>query len=88
MDQVWKKRFFRIESVEHKVNKKSEEVLKKVIKIIRESEGETLESVLDRVHHIGPTYTENDTGTQYLDIEPYFIQITKRLNLVPKLDYI
>ena len=50
-----------IEGVEHKVNEKSEEVLEKVINIVKESEAEIPESVLDRAHRIGPTYTDNDT---------------------------
>ena len=61
-----------MEGVEHKVNawkvlnikltKKSQEVLGKVINLIKESEAEIPESVLDRAHRIGPTYTGNDTG--------------------------
>ena len=60
-----------MEGVEHKVNawkvlnikltKKSQEVLGKVINLIKESEAEIPESVLDRAHRIGPTYTDNDT---------------------------
>ena len=55
-----------MEGVEHKVNawkvlniklkKKSQEVLGKVINLIKESEAEIPESVLDRAHRIGPTY--------------------------------
>ena len=52
----------RIEGVQHKVNEKSEEVLEKVINIVKESEAEIPESVFDRAHRIGPTYTDSDTG--------------------------
>ena len=52
----------RIEGVEHQANEKSEEVLEKVVNIIKESETEILESVLDWAHRIGPTYTDNNTG--------------------------
>ena len=48
------------EGVEHKVNEKSEEFLE-VINIIKESEAKIPESVLDRSHHIGPAYNNNDT---------------------------
>ena len=50
-----------IEGVEHKVNEKSEEVLEKVINIVKEPEAEIPESFLDRAHRIGPTYTDNGT---------------------------
>ena len=55
-----------IEGVEHKVNEKSEEILGKVINVIKESEAEIPESVLDRAHRIGPTYT--DTGKKMQSI--------------------
>ena len=42
----------RIEGVEHQVNEKSDEVLKKVMNIIKESETEIPESVLDRAYRI------------------------------------
>ena len=67
-----------MEGVEHKVNawkvlnikltKKSQEVLGKVINLIKESEAEIPESVLDRAHRIGPTYTGNDTGKKMQSI--------------------
>ena len=42
----------RIEGVEHQVKEKSDEVLKKVMNIIKESETEIPESVLDRAYRI------------------------------------
>ena len=51
-----------IKGVEHKVNEKSEEVLGIVINIIKEPEAKIPESVLDKAHRIGPTYTDNDNG--------------------------
>ena len=50
-----------IEGVKHQANEKSEEVLKKVVNIIKVSETEIPESVLERAHRIGPTYTDNNT---------------------------
>ena len=67
----------------------------KVVNILKKFEAETSESVLDRAHSIGPTYTDNNAGkncqsifvsSRHLDIEPYFIQITKRLSMVFELD--
>ena len=43
------------------LNEKSQEVLEKVVNIIKESEAENPESVLDIAHRIGSTYTDNDT---------------------------
>ena len=57
-----------IESVEHKVNEKSEDVLEKVINIIKQSEAEIPGSVLDRAYQIGPTYTDNDAGKKMQSI--------------------
>ena len=66
----------RIEGVEHKVNEKSEEVLGKVINIVKESEVEIPESVFDRAHRIGPTYTDNDTGKKMQNITVRFTTFT------------
>ena len=52
LGQYGRRACLRIEGVEHKVNEKSEEVLGKVINIIKESEAEILESVLDRAHRL------------------------------------
>ena len=46
--RVW----LRIEGVENQVKEKSDEVLKKVMNIIKESETEIPESVLDRAYRI------------------------------------
>ena len=91
LEQYSRRVCHRIEGVEHQVNEKSEEVLEKVMNIIKESEAEILESVLDRADRIGPTYTNNNTGKKMQSkivrfTEPYFMQITKILNLVPELD--
>ena len=40
----------------------------KAINIIKESEVEIPESILDRAHRIGPTYTDNDTGKKMQSI--------------------
>ena len=42
--------------------------MEKVINITKESEAEIPESVLDRAHRIGPTYTDNDTGKKMQSI--------------------
>ena len=42
--------------------------MEKVINIVKESEAEIPESVLDRAHRIGPTYTGNDTGKKMQSI--------------------
>ena len=60
LEQHGRRVCLRIEVVEHKVNEKSEEFLE-VINIIKESEAKIPESVLDRSHHIGPAYNNNDT---------------------------
>ena len=52
LGQYGRRACLRIEGVEQKVNEKSEEVLGKVINIIKESEAEILESVLDRAHRL------------------------------------
>ena len=62
LEQHGRRVYLRIEVVEHKVNERSEEVLGKVINIIKEPEAEIPESVLDRGHRIGPTYTDNNPG--------------------------
>ena len=61
LEQYGRRVCLRIEGVEHQANEKSEEVLEKVVNIIKESETEIPESVLDRVHRIGPRYTDNNT---------------------------
>ena len=40
----------------------------KAINIIKESEAEIPESILDRAYRIGPTYTDNDTGKKMQSI--------------------
>ena len=50
----------------------------KVINIIKESEVEIPESVLDRAHHIGPTYTDNDTGKKMQSIIVRFMTFRHR----------
>ena len=62
LEQYGRRLCLLIEGIEHKTNEKSEEVLEKVINIVKESEDEIPESVLDRAHPTGPTYTENHTG--------------------------
>ena len=61
LEQYGRRVYLRIECVEHQVNEKSQEVLEKVVNIIKESEAEIPESVLDIAHRIGSTYTDNDT---------------------------
>ena len=39
-----------------------------MINVIKESEAENPESVLDRAHRIGPTYTDNDIGKKMQSI--------------------
>ena len=56
LEQYGRRICLRVEGVEHQANEKSEEVLEKVANIIKESETEIPESVLDRAHRIGPTY--------------------------------
>ena len=56
LEQYGRRICLRVECVEHQANEKSEEVLEKVANIIKESETEIPESVLDRAHRIGPTY--------------------------------
>ena len=50
----------------------------KVINIIKESEVEIPESVLDRAHRIGPTYTDNDTGKKMQSIIVRFMTFRHR----------
>ena len=59
-EQYGRRVYLRIEGVERKVNKKSEEALQKVINIIKESEAEIPESLLNRAHCIDPTCTDNE----------------------------
>ena len=54
--------------VEHQVKEKSQEVLEKVVNIIKEFEAEISESFLDRAHRIGPTYTDNNNGKKMQSI--------------------
>ena len=49
-----------------------------VINIIKESEVEISESVLDRAHRIGPTYTDNDTGKKMQSIIVRFMTFRHR----------
>ena len=69
--------------------------MRKVINIIKVSEAEIPESVLDRAHRIGPRYSDNDTEKKMQSIiarftrfrhRTLFYKIAKRLNLVPELD--
>ena len=62
LEQYGRRICLQIEGVEHQANEKSEDVLEKVVNIIKESETEIPESALDRAHRIGPTYTDNNTG--------------------------
>ena len=62
LEQYGRRVCLRIEGVEHQANEKSEDVLEKVVKIIKESETEIPESALDKAHHIGPIYIDNNTG--------------------------
>ena len=50
----------------------------KVINIIKESEVQIPESVLDRAHRIGPTYTDNDTGKKMQSIIVRFMTFRHR----------
>ena len=78
LEQYGRRVCLRIEGVEHKVNEKSEEVLEKVINIVKESEAKIPESVLDRAHRIGPTYTGNDTGKKMQSITVRFTTFRHR----------
>ena len=68
LEQYGRRVCLRIEGVEHQANEKSEDVLEKVVNIIKESETEIPESALDRAHRIGPTYTDNNTGKKMQSI--------------------
>ena len=68
LEQYGRRVCLRIEGVEHQANEKSEEVLEKVVNIIKEPETEILKSVLDRAHRIVPTYTDNNTGKKMQNI--------------------
>ena len=72
LEQYGRRVCLRVEGVERKVNEKSEEVLGKVIKIIKESEAEIPESVLDKAHRIGPACTDIDTGKKMQSITVRF----------------
>ena len=67
-----------IESVEHQANEKSEEVLEKVVNIIKKSETEIPESVLDKAHGTGPTYTDNNTVKKMQSITARFTTFRRR----------
>ena len=64
--------------------------------IIKESEAEIPESVLDRAHRIGPRYSNNDTEKKMQSIihdrfttfrhRTLFLKNAKRFSLVPELD--
>ena len=49
-----------------------------MINIIKESEAEISESVFDRALHIGPTYTDNDTGKKMQSIIVTFMTFRHR----------
>ena len=49
-----------------------------MINVIKESEAENPESVLDRAHRIGPTYTDNDTGKKMQSIIVRFTTFRQR----------
>ena len=68
LEQYGRRVCLRIEGVEHQANEKSEEVLEKVVNIIKEPETEILKSVLDRAHRIVPTHTDNNTGKKMQNI--------------------
>ena len=72
LEQYSRRVCHRIEGVEHQVNEKSEEVLEKVVNIIKESESEIPEFVLDRAHHIGLTYTDNNSAKKMQSITVRF----------------
>ena len=72
LEQYGRRVCLRVEGVERKVNEKSEEVLGKVIKIIKESEAEIPESVLDKAHRIDPACTDIDTGKKMQSITVRF----------------
>ena len=67
-----------IEGVEHQANEKSEDVLEKVVNIIKECETQINESILDRAHRIGPTYTDNNTGKKMQSIIVRFMTFRQR----------
>ena len=78
LEQHGRRVCLRIEGVEHQANEKSEDVLEKVVNILKESETEIPESALDRAHHIGPTYTGNNTGKKMQSIIVRFTTFRRR----------
>ena len=78
LEQHGRRVCLRIEGVEHKVNEKFEEFLEKVINIVKESEAEIPESVLDRSHRIDPAYNNNDTGKKMQSIIARFTTLRHR----------
>ena len=81
LEQYGRRVCLRIEGVEHQANEKSEDVLEKVVNIIKESETEIPESALDRAHRIGPTYTDNNTGKKMQSITVRFTTFRQNLSL-------
>ena len=78
LEQYGRRVCLHIEGVEHKVNEESEEVLEKVIHIVKEAEAEIPESVFDRAHCIGPIYTDNDAGKKMQSITVRFTTFRHR----------
>ena len=68
----------RIESVEHQANEKSEEVLEKVANIRKKSETEIPESVLEKAHGTGPTYTDSNMVKKMQSITARFTTFRRR----------
>ena len=78
LEQYGRRVCLHIEGVEHQANEKSEDVLEKVVNIIKESETEIPESALDRAHRIGPIYTDNNTGKKMQSIIVRFTTFRQR----------
>ena len=78
LEQQSRRVCLRIEGAEHQANEKSEDVLEKVVNIIKESETEIPQSALDRVHHIGRIYTDNNTGKKMQSIIVRFTTFRQR----------
>ena len=65
----------------HSEKDKDIEILKSQVTLLQNHVGivkHTLDKNMDKFNEM--------SDLQHLDIEPYFIQITKRLNLVPEID--
>ena len=86
MEQYGGRVCLRIEVLNINLTRNLEKVLGKVINIIKKSEVEIPESVLDRVHWIGPQYIQmiRDkkckallSDSQHLQTSPYSTEITK-----------